>query len=668
MQQVTVGGYLNTCPVGGTREYNGVQGGYEWNSTEQNVAQMCSIDTTGHSLFVELSGPPNGATKTLTFTLYVNGNPTAVTVTITNAETSGNITGESVDLAPGDWISIACDAANGPDAVSAQWSFGFNSDTAKESMILGHCWARNDVTRYGAVCACAAVDDGVENNARQIMPTDGAMSHLYVKASNSPGAGGDTFTITLRESVGGDTASAVVLTDAETTGNTADSVDSQPGDVLTVSTVPGNSPANTNVRIALGWKFTADAAGETIVMGGTSDNLNTGANEYNYFTTGRHTTSWTGTEANVQQLCMATSIEFIYGKLQNAPGGGGDQFNFAARINGATGNNTVVLDDTTATGTDATDAVAAADNLAILSDPDGTPAGGDGYWGFVLTISAGEEKGPVTATVLIGCKVTATRAVAFDRDAAVIVGELVTASRLPNYPRTATVLIGELVTASVAAAFSRTASVLIGELVTATRAVAAARAAAVLVGELVTASRVPNYPRAASVLVGELVTASRAAAVSRTATVLIGELVTASRTAAFSRAATVLVGELVTATRVYGLAVTASVLVGELVTATRTVAFNRTATVLIGELVTASRLGAFVRTSTVLIGNLVSATGIASGDATVIASVIVGIRVTGSGCATFSRVLRVAVGRLDITRLALGRLPLIRTWTRCGDE
>lgn len=58
-----------------------------------------------HNMYVRLATAPGGATSR-TFTIYLNGVATAITVTIAGASTTGNNTANSINVVVGD--TIAC--------------------------------------------------------------------------------------------------------------------------------------------------------------------------------------------------------------------------------------------------------------------------------------------------------------------------------------------------------------------------------------------------------------------------------------------------------------------------------------------------------------------------------------------------------------------------------
>ena len=193
---------------------------------------------------------------------------------------------------------------------------------------------------------------------------------------------------------------------------------------------------------------------------------------------------------------------------------------------------------THAAGTGTTLRGVATDSNIMDSNSAKNPAGS-------VTLQATHGSSPKWGSIMITLSPPGSH---YDVDSSVIIGVKVTASRAVATTKASSVIVGVLVTASVVAAFIRAASVLIGVLVSATKAVTITRTASVIIGTVVSASRAVAVTRTASVIVGSKVTASRVFAATRTATVQIWVSVSATRTVAFTRASSVIVGIKVSAT------------------------------------------------------------------------------------------------------------------------
>ncbi len=98
--------------------------------------------------------------------------------------------------------------------------------------------------------------------------------------SADPGTDPDAYTFTLRKN-GADTGlTCTIVADATTGNDTTHTVSVVAGDVLTMAAVPVSTPATTNIIVSFGMTFLADIDGESIILGGLSDDLSNSATEY----------------------------------------------------------------------------------------------------------------------------------------------------------------------------------------------------------------------------------------------------------------------------------------------------------------------------------------------------------------------------------------------------
>ncbi|MBA7697257.1 hypothetical protein ES703_105920 [subsurface metagenome] len=388
MEQVIFGGYydlLNTT----TTEYNLLCGGYEWHATEDQRKQVVSTSGKIKNLRVKLDDSP-GAGKKYVFTLMVNGAPSALTLEIADAATSGADTTHEVDVVAGDLISLQCDPDGTPSARRATWTSMFEGATSKESLILGTVnWLEKATIEYGLLAGFTE-QSFTENDHRCICPTSGKIKNLYVWLDRDPGTSPDAYEFTLRQDTGaglGDTALTVTITANDTTGNnTVDEITLSAGDVLTMKIKPLNAPSE-EAYAAWGMTFLADTDGESVVMAGLYNDLNTGATEYIYLQS-PDAAGWFGTESTRLQLGQSCTLKKLYLLLSAAPGDG-KSYTFTLRKPGngqADGNLTVTITGAaTTTGSDLvnTDAISDDDYVDLKCVPANTPDVADAYWGLV---------------------------------------------------------------------------------------------------------------------------------------------------------------------------------------------------------------------------------------------------------------------------------------------
>ncbi len=406
-------------------EYNALAGGYNWTATEALRSQVVSTNGLIKNLRVRLNGSP-GAGKSYDFTLMLNGAPTALTVEIADAATSGNDATE-IAVVAGDSVSLRCVPTGTPSARFARWTSVFQGDTARESLILGVADIPLDTgaTEYSQVMAAFSGLSNVEDNFRQVVPTSGTIKNFYVKLTVDPGTAPDAYRFTIR--LNGATVAQsliVTITANDTTGNDlAHNLAVVAGDVLTMMIEPLNTPSATP-KMSWGMTFLADIDGESIILGGSENSPSDAAARY-YYLTSTEDAFWFASEAQSNQLGQLCTLKKLYILLSGSPGAG-NKYTFTVRIAGASSNVLAEVADAATTGNSGAlvDIVADDAFVDLQAIPTSTPTVRDAYWGLV----------------------SAERAlVNFDRSATVIVGVTVTASRVNGIIRTALVIIGQVV-------------------------------------------------------------------------------------------------------------------------------------------------------------------------------------------------------------------------------
>lgn len=385
MEQPLVAGYGDALSSEST-EYNSCSAGSTWNVTEQNRQQVAASAGKLTNFYVELHGSP-GAGKSYTFTLRINGVDTALVVAIADAATSGSDLVNEVNVSAGDLLSISCVPAGTPTARKARWSMLFEGTTAKESLVLGVADTSNVQTVFAPTSQSSGATDSDEPSKRQICPTSGKLKNLYVNLDVDPGIAPDAYRFTLRVN-GVDSALTVTIPAPATTGSDlVNEVVVSAGQALTYKIEPLNSPAS-YPKANLGMTFVADTDGESLILGGTNDNLSTSATEYNQLLTRIYSGAWTLTETDRDQLAQQCVLKNLYVLLSGAPGGG-KSYTFTVRQNGADSALVVTIADAAVSGNDIVNTVNISneDVVDLKSVPAGTPASMDGYWGVVAYIS-----------------------------------------------------------------------------------------------------------------------------------------------------------------------------------------------------------------------------------------------------------------------------------------
>jgi len=390
LEQVLFGGYPNDLPTV-TTEYNTLIGGYIWYAIELHHQKVISTKGTLKRLIFVLSGSP-GAGKKYTFTLMLNGYPTTLTLEIADDATSGSDLVHEIEIVGGDTVSLRCDPDGTPTARYATWPCIFESDKPNESLIMGGSYdqANPAATEYGQVMGAYTAYNTIESNFRQVVPTSGTIKTLYVRLTSDPGTAPDAYRFTLRKGPAGgpqaDTALTVTIVANDKYGfDLVHTVPVDPGDVLTMKIEPLNDPSGVP-RCRWGMTFLADIDGESIVLGGTHNNLPQTATEYNLLTC-REANTWTATESNRYQLGQVCTLKKLYFLLAGSPGSG-NKYDFTLRVGGVGGTVVTTIADLAYTGNSGAleDTVADGEYVNLRVVPTSSPTVRDSYWGFVCYI------------------------------------------------------------------------------------------------------------------------------------------------------------------------------------------------------------------------------------------------------------------------------------------
>ena len=384
------GGYPNDLPTVST-EYNTIIGGYIWYVIELHHQKVIGTKGTLKKLRFKLNGSP-GAGQKYTFTLMLNGYPTTLTLEIADDATSGSNLVNEIEVVGGDTVSLRCDPDGTPTARYATWTCIFESDKPNESLIMGGSYdqANPAAIEYGQVMGAYTEYNTIESNFRQVIPTSGTIKKLYVRLTSDPGSAPDAYRFTLRTGPAGgpqaDTGLTVTIVANDKYGfDLVHTVPVDPGDVVTMKIEPLNTPSGVP-RCRWGMTFLADIDGESIVLGGTHNNLPLTATEHNLLTC-REANTWTATESNRYQLGQACTLKKLYFLLTGSPGSG-NKYDFTLRVGGVGGTVVTTIADLAYTGNSGAleDTVADGEYVNLRVVPTSSPTIRDSYWGFVCYI------------------------------------------------------------------------------------------------------------------------------------------------------------------------------------------------------------------------------------------------------------------------------------------
>jgi hypothetical protein len=91
--------------------------------TESKVAIPMPVGGAIGGLQVRISSTPGNAPNSYTYTVYVNGSASSVVCTITSGQRNCSDGTHTVNVGPGDTVSLRQDEYSNPTDVSVTWSF-----------------------------------------------------------------------------------------------------------------------------------------------------------------------------------------------------------------------------------------------------------------------------------------------------------------------------------------------------------------------------------------------------------------------------------------------------------------------------------------------------------------------------------------------------------------
>ena len=180
MQQVIFGGYISTLSTTLTR-YTSISGGYTWITVIGGRQQAVSTAGKISNLYIEQDAVTGDGDDTYTYTLMVNGSPTALTCAIVGASASNNDVSHKIDVVAGDLVSLkVVPTTTGTinNTPNVQWTMQFAGTTAMGSLILGNGVAYT-ATNYLSLADGYALNICAINN----MPT---LFNFFIKMGANP--------------------------------------------------------------------------------------------------------------------------------------------------------------------------------------------------------------------------------------------------------------------------------------------------------------------------------------------------------------------------------------------------------------------------------------------------------------------------------------------------
>ncbi len=187
-------------------------------ATETETYQIIPTNGVIKNLYVALDIAPGGA-NAYRLTLRKNGESSALVVTITGDDKTGNNIADEIAVAPGDYINMMIEPLESPPVVVCWWGFTFVADTDGESLILGQSAYSppTEVTKYHALSSTQNDDFWVttESTIYQGGQSGPTLKNLYVRLAGTA-SGDKVFKI---RATGGDTGISVTISLYDTTGS-----------------------------------------------------------------------------------------------------------------------------------------------------------------------------------------------------------------------------------------------------------------------------------------------------------------------------------------------------------------------------------------------------------------------------------------------------------------
>lgn len=379
----------------------------EDSATESTEWLVVAAPGTLSRFHVRLTTAP-GAGVSVTFNVYKNSNPTGITVTIADLNTTGSDLMNTAAVIAGDYITIQHTRVGVPAASHVNFGIEFTGSVAKQSLISGRSYSAlsSAATQY-ATCMGYGAPSATENLRYQVISPEGTIKNLYVIMDASAGVNPDAYRFTLRKVGVGSTPLTVTITDPATTGNDlVNSVAVVAGDVIDIMIEPLNGPANTP-RATWGFVFEATTDGQSPILGGDGSNI---SNNYYDMIEGAGQSGWNAVEASRMVLSPDTfTLKNLYALVNNAPGGAGKQDQITVYKNTLATAMLVIIDNAATTGNDLVNTVALAsgDSLSIKGNRINTPAATPEFWGITLEEPAapaagGSQGNSMAAKILMG--------------------------------------------------------------------------------------------------------------------------------------------------------------------------------------------------------------------------------------------------------------------------
>lgn len=307
------GGALSTTT---TRYYPlASPGGQVNNTVVTNAESVMPCDGTITAFAAGVTAAP-GSGKNWACKLYKNGSVVA-TLTVADLATDAIDTGLSLAFTTGDRFAFGVTPTGTPAGASPDWSV--EVDCAGQPLISNQSEGHTEPgTTYLGLQNSQAMATPPPGG---VIPTDGAISKLYLRANSAPGSG-NSWTATLVKNGSDTTLTTTVGAAATTNQDVTHSVDVAPGDLVYWRIDTTGDPAGAGI-IKLAAVFTPDADGESIHTQSSNATLPAASARHTQPEGGLGLASSTAEgSANATMPANGYVARILYGYLASAPGAG----------------------------------------------------------------------------------------------------------------------------------------------------------------------------------------------------------------------------------------------------------------------------------------------------------------------------------------------------------
>lgn len=291
-------------------------------------------------------------------------------------------------VSAGDVVSIVMQVYDSPSGSRLYTQCEFISSTSGESILLGGNQDSNktstSLSRTMFPSGTTALNSSF--NGKGILPTSGTIKKLYVDLDSDPGNSPEGYSVTLYKNGSSTSITTTITADSKSGNDTSNTQTFSPGDNASLLVQPVNSPT-VSVWVAFGMVFVPDIDGESIVMGGSDNNLDSSATEY--ISTVGDGPNLSSTEEDHASFIDGIFLRRFYSELSGTPGSG-KSYTFTLQKDSYDTDLSTTVSDTNTTDNNIIDRAYFTNSVvSIKTVPSGTPTARAYFFGLVM-----EESGP----------------------------------------------------------------------------------------------------------------------------------------------------------------------------------------------------------------------------------------------------------------------------------